>query len=159
VETLFALFAAGTPALLLHPRATANERTALVERTLAVPEPPEAKGPFPSIRVPERLDPESIAASCPRPARRAPQLARLQPSALVAAARQRRAPGVEPDDRWLVALPLAHVAGSRSHALGRRAPHRRAFDPEGRSSPARPLATALAGHRDWSRRPDGALAD
>jgi acyl-CoA synthetase (AMP-forming)/AMP-acid ligase II len=36
VEWLFALFAAGTPALVLHPRSTPAERAALRERAAAV---------------------------------------------------------------------------------------------------------------------------
>jgi O-succinylbenzoic acid--CoA ligase len=150
VETLFALFAAGTPALILHPRATANERTALVERTLAVPEPREANGPFPNIRVPERLDAESIAAIVPTSGTTGiPKLARLSHRALVAAARASAEHlGVELDDRWLVALPLAHVAGLS--ILTRSLVARRTivlFDPEGPLfTRLDPLAAALAEH-------------
>ena len=113
VETLFALFAAGTPVLVLHTRGTQNERAELVERTRALLDPPEGSGDLPPVVLPDRLDRERIAAIVPTSGTTGtPKLALLSHRALVAAARASAAHlGVEPDDRWLVALPLAHVSG------------------------------------------------
>jgi o-succinylbenzoate---CoA ligase len=102
IETLLALFAAGTPALLLHPRSSESERTALKARVRRVP-PPVAAVP---------LDPEHPAVLLPTSGTSgAPRLAVLSHRALLAAARASAAHlGVE-DDRWLLPLPLAHVGG------------------------------------------------
>jgi acyl-CoA synthetase (AMP-forming)/AMP-acid ligase II len=148
VETLLALFAAGTPALLLHTRGTKDERARLVERAGAIHEPPEIAGFVPNVRLPDRLDPERIAAIVPTSGTTgAPKLARLSHRALVAAAHASAAHlGTPPDDRWLVALPLAHVAGLS--ILTRTLVARRAvvlFDPDGPLfARLDPLAATLA---------------
>jgi O-succinylbenzoic acid--CoA ligase len=150
VETLFALFAAGTPALLLHTRGTQNERARLVERAGALLDPPEVHGGVPAVALDERLDRERIAVVVPTSGTTgAPKLARLSHRALLAAARGSAAHlGVEPDDRWLVALPLAHVSGLS--ILTRSLVARRTvvlFDPEGPLfQRLDPLARALAEH-------------
>jgi o-succinylbenzoate---CoA ligase len=150
IETLFALFAAGTPALLLHTRGTRNERALVVERTGAVLDPPEAPGPVPSVRLDDRLDPERIAVIVPTAGTTgSPKLARLSHRALLAAARASAEHlGVDPDERWLVALPLAHVSGLS--ILTRMLVARRTvvlFDPEGPLfSRLDPLAAALGDH-------------
>lgn len=102
VETLLALFASTTPALLLHPRSSEAERAALIARVRATP-PPTAE---------RATDPEQIATFLPTSGTTGtPRLARLSHRALVAAARASAAHlGVE-DDRWLLPLPLAHVGG------------------------------------------------
>lgn len=102
VETLLALFAAGTPALLLHPRSTASERTALTARARSVP---------PSFAS-AKLDPEQPAVLVPTSGTTgAPRLAVLSHRALVAAARASATHLGTEDDRWLLPLPLAHVGG------------------------------------------------
>lgn len=121
VETLLAAFAARTPALLLHPRSSSAERAALIQRAGAALEPALAaelglasalpaavSDPHPA----SRLDAERIAALVPTSGTTgSPRLAELSERALSAAARaSARHLGVE-DDRWLVALPLAHVGG------------------------------------------------
>lgn len=102
IETLLALFAAGTPALLLHPRSTESERDALRTRARSVP-PAVASA---------KIDPEQPAVLVPTSGTSGtPRLALLSHRALVAAARASAAHlGVE-DDRWLLPLPLAHVGG------------------------------------------------
>jgi O-succinylbenzoic acid--CoA ligase len=102
IETLLALFAAGTPALLLHPRSSESERTALKARARCLP-PPVAAVP---------LDPEHPAVLLPTSGTSGvPRLVVLSHRALIAAARASAAHlGVE-DDRWLLPLPLAHVGG------------------------------------------------
>ncbi len=133
VTTLFALFSAGTPALPLHARLTPSERKTLVERAGALEAPPSGEGarstreaasagddagsardesPSAGAGTPG-LDPERIAALVATSGTTGvPKLTRLSHRALVAAARAHAAAvGVEPDDRTLLALPLAHVGG------------------------------------------------
>lgn len=113
VETLFALFAAGTPALLLHERSTAHERAGLVSRAGAVGfdgmTGTSTAGPMKR----ERFDPERIAVLIATSGSSGqPKLARLSHRALLAAGRQSAAHiGIEPADRWLACLPLGHVGG------------------------------------------------
>jgi o-succinylbenzoate---CoA ligase len=112
IETLLALFAAGTPALLLHQRSTLSERAELIERAAALPEPTHARAG--ARGAPHRPSPpERIAAFVPTSGTTGtPRLARLSHGALSAAAGASAAHlGVEADDRWLLALPLAHVGG------------------------------------------------
>ena len=150
VETLFALFAAGTPALLLSTRGTKRERADLVERAHAVLHPPEASRALSNVRRDERLDQERIAVVVPTSGTTgAPKLARLSHRALVRAARASAEHlGDEPDDRWLAALPLAHVAGLS--ILTRALVTRRTvvlFDPEGPLfSRLDPLVATLRDH-------------
>ena len=109
VETLLALFSAGTAALLLHPRSSEAERAELVRRAGARLESDStAPGAIPA----QSVDPERIAAIVPTSGTTgAPRLARLSHRALLAAAEASAAHlGVEAD-RWLVTLPLAHVGG------------------------------------------------
>ncbi len=114
VERLFALFAAGTPALLLHPRATELERAALRERAAAVDiDAPD--GSFARSVAPARteFDPERIAVILATAGSSGvPKLVRLSHRALVAAARASEAHlGSEERDRWLACLPFSHVGG------------------------------------------------
>jgi len=115
VETLLALFAAGTPALVIHARSSDVERAALVRRTGAV-YPPSAgandRSNASGQNGPLRFDPERIAALVPTSGSTGePRLVRLSHRAFVAAAHlMAEHYGVE-DDRWLLALPLAHIAG------------------------------------------------
>jgi O-succinylbenzoic acid--CoA ligase len=111
VERLFALFAAGTPALLLHPRATDAERAALCQEAGAVDADSHRGPPSPPAQAP--FDPERIAALVATSGSSGkPKLARLSHRALVAAAHSSAQHlGVEPGDRWLACLPLSHVGG------------------------------------------------
>jgi O-succinylbenzoic acid--CoA ligase len=110
IETLLALLAAGTPALLGHPRATAVELEALSRRAQAVPEPP--RGGVATQPALGAFDPERIAVLMPTSGTTGePRLVLLSHRALVAAARASAENlGIE-DDRWLLSLPLAHVGG------------------------------------------------
>jgi O-succinylbenzoic acid--CoA ligase len=110
IETLLALLAAGTPALLGHPRATANELAALSRRAGAVPEPARGGATAPTRLAP--FDPERIAVLMPTSGTTGePRIVMLSHRALVAAARASADNlGVE-EDRWLLSLPLAHVGG------------------------------------------------
>jgi acyl-CoA synthetase (AMP-forming)/AMP-acid ligase II len=110
LETLLALFAAGTPALLGHPRATALELEALSRRARAVPEP--ARGGRAVQPALAAFDPERVAVLMPTSGTTGePRIVLLSHRALVAAARASAENlGVE-DDRWLLSLPLAHVGG------------------------------------------------
>jgi o-succinylbenzoate---CoA ligase len=132
VETLLALFAAGTPALLLHERSTTHERAGLVSRAGAVAfEAATGTSPVGPI---ERFDSERIAVLIATSGSSGqPKLARLSHRALLAAARQSADHlGVEPADRWLACLPLGHVGGVS--ILTRMLFARRTsvlFDPEG----------------------------
>lgn len=150
LETLLALFSVGTPALLLHARGTENERAELVERAGAVLEPPDWSEPVPIVPVPDRFDPERIAVIAPTSGTTgAPRLARLSHRALLAAARASSAHlGVEPGERWLLALPLAHVAGLS--IVTRMLAARRTvvlFDPDGPLlSQLDPLVSTLSRH-------------
>jgi len=124
VETLLALFATGTPALLLHARSSEREHAALRERAGAAMAPESAentpcstprateepsRAPSPAVPV---FDPERIAALVATSGSTGePRIARLSHRALLAAASGlAQHLGVE-DDRWLLALPLAHIGG------------------------------------------------
>ncbi len=174
VETLFALLAAGTPALLLHERSTEPERAQLVSLAGAAVLGSEA-GQRPECFDPERPDPERFDPERPDrkrfdleqsdlerfdPERMAvliatsgssgtPKLVRLSHRALLAAARQSGEHlGVEPADRWLACLPLGHVGGLS--ILTRMLVAQRTsvlFDPEGPLLHALPrLARAIEEH-------------
>lgn len=111
VELLFALFAAGTPALLLHPRSTAEERTALCEQASAVTLDASNQPAVTSTH--SDFDPERVAvivATAGSSGR--PKLVRLSHRALIAAARGSETHlGSEARDRWLACLPFSHVGG------------------------------------------------
>ncbi|HEX5100760.1 MAG TPA: class I adenylate-forming enzyme family protein [Polyangiaceae bacterium] len=121
VETLFALAAAGTPALLLHARLTDGEQEALTRFAGAVAEPPPAP---PAVTEPASVkrtappvdlvpfDPERIAALVPTSGSTGvPRIVRLSHRAFLAAGRLTAERfGIE-SDRSLLALPLAHIGG------------------------------------------------
>jgi O-succinylbenzoic acid--CoA ligase len=115
VETLLALFAAGTPALVIHARSSELERAQLVQRTGAVYPPSAGARDLRTLSAATggpRFDPERIAALVPTSGSTGePRLVRLSHRAFLAAAHlMAQHYGVE-DDRWLLALPLAHIAG------------------------------------------------
>lgn len=111
IETLLALLAAGTPALLGHPRATPVELEALARRAGAVAEPERGGATTPTVL--GAFDPERIAVLMPTSGTTGePRIVMLSHRALVAAARASAENlGVAQDDRWLLSLPLAHVGG------------------------------------------------
>lgn len=128
--TVLALFAAGTPVLVMHPRATTAEIAALTARAGAVSEPNGGSGgPVPLLAP---FDAERIAALVPTSGSTGtPRIVRLSHRAfLAAAAASAENLGIE-RDRWLLALPLAHVGGLG--AVARSLVNRRAvilFEPE-----------------------------
>jgi O-succinylbenzoic acid--CoA ligase len=140
IVLLHALIAVGTPALLLHPRHTATERSTLVREigARAVLEPgPDPTDPPRRIDEPGRspgadASPPGRSPHPPGPGDPAPPPADERPLAIVptsgtsgrpkgvvlarrafaAAARASAANlGWRPEDRWLLTLPLAHVGG------------------------------------------------
>jgi O-succinylbenzoic acid--CoA ligase len=128
--TTLALFAAGTPVLVMHPRVARAELTALMARAGAVPEP--FGGPGGALPPLPAFDAERIAALVPTSGSTGePRVVRLSHRAFLAAAAASAANlGIE-RDRWLVALPLAHVGGLG--AVTRSLVNRRAvilFEPE-----------------------------
>jgi len=150
LETLFALLAAGIPAMPLHARLTESEIASLVERAGAKHWTAAATGEHPAA-APPSFDAERIAVLMPTSGSTgAARIARLSHRALVAAARASAAHlGVVDDDRTLITLPLAHVGGLMGFV---RALHTRRtvvlFDPQasllGRLGP---LAAELSARR------------
>lgn len=118
VETLFALAAAGTPALLLHARLTDPEREALTRHAGAVAEPPSPppNDSSASARAGSAelapFDAERIVALLPTSGSTGdPRIVRLSHRAFLAAGRLTADRfGIE-SDRSLLALPLAHIGG------------------------------------------------
>jgi o-succinylbenzoate---CoA ligase len=114
LETVLALFHAGTPFLPLHPRLTEPEKQLLEARAGAVRiTPADLAVSSSAAAVPAWSDPERIAAFIATSGSTGtPRLARLSHRALVAGAHASAAHlGVEADDRALLALPLAHIGG------------------------------------------------
>lgn len=109
--TILALWAAGTPVLVVHPRAPRAELDALARKANAVLEPLGAPGgPAPKLG---GFDPERIAAFVPTSGSTGePRLGALSHRAFLAAATASAENlGVVEGDRWLLALPLAHIGG------------------------------------------------
>jgi O-succinylbenzoic acid--CoA ligase len=147
VLCVLALLERGAPTVLVHPRWTATERAAAIART-------DPALVLEDDRVVERRSPDGPPQPPAEPgvvvftsgSRGRPKAVELSHDALAAAARAHAEilPWA-PDDRWLLAMPLAHVGGlsilTRA-LLGRRAvvlgPPR--FAPEG-------LRAAIARHR------------
>jgi len=116
VETLLALAAAGTPALLLHARLSEPERDALCRNAGAVVDAPDGAGSTrrtPPSAAPTSFDAERIAALVPTSGSSGtPRLVRSSHRAFLAAGRlTAESFGLESEDRWLLALPLAHIGG------------------------------------------------
>lgn len=114
VETLLALAVAGTPALLLHARLSESERVALCRQAGAVADPPHgaATKPPDSAFTPPLFDAERIAALVPTSGSTgSPRIVRLSHRAFLAAGRLTGERFGIADDRWLLALPLAHIGG------------------------------------------------
>jgi O-succinylbenzoic acid--CoA ligase len=115
VVWLCALFELGAPAVLLHPRLTPVERDALVGAAdvhcvLDEPPPSSAQGPGPdSSTVP---DDRPLAVVYTSGTSGSPLGAVLSRRAFVASARAHAAnlPWRD-DDRWLLAMPPAHIGG------------------------------------------------
>ncbi len=137
LELVLACFALGVPAVLLHPRSPPTARVAFAaELGARLLETSETGGDAPlrgeashEPRAPAARDPgaaELAAAARSSPpnddralvviatsgSSGAPKAVILSRRAIVASARASAAHlGWEPDDRWLLALPLAHVGG------------------------------------------------
>ncbi len=98
VLDLLAAIEAGVPALMLHPRWTPHEVDALTRRVAAPIAPRALEG--------------VLAVIATSGTTGTPKLAVLSRRALVAAARASAVHlGTTPSDRWLLAMPLAHVGG------------------------------------------------
>ncbi|HEY6078156.1 MAG TPA: AMP-binding protein [Polyangiaceae bacterium] len=118
---LYAAFATATPVLTLHARATAAEAAQLSGRLGAIP--PDASWLEPGRAAPSPPGGRRAAALEPDPAlplvfiptsgsTGEPRLVELSRRAVTASAQASAANlGWEPDDRWLLCLPLAHTGG------------------------------------------------
>lgn len=109
---LYAAFATGTPVLTLHARATAGERAAAIERCGATqpPQVEKAHGDFPSL--PPVPDASALAFIPTSGSTGTPRLVELSRGAVVASAQaSAQNLGWEPNNRWLLCLPLAHTGG------------------------------------------------
>lgn len=109
----------GQPLALLHPRLTELERASLVARLPGFvelgegPLSPAGPGRLPSsIQSPARGNERALALFFTSGTSGEPKLAVLSRRAFLASARMNAARlGWQPRDRWMLALPLAHVAG------------------------------------------------
>lgn len=132
IALIFALLETRTPVALLHPRLTASERRPLIERVGA---DLVADGPTVERRVNE--DVYTGDAACiffTSGTTGVPKGALLSERAFVAAAAASEANlGWREDDRWLLAMPIAHIGGfsilTRSFLACRTVVLERRFDP------------------------------
>jgi O-succinylbenzoic acid--CoA ligase len=112
---LLALIELGRPALLLHPRWTAAARREYLHRAFDPPVLDAAALPRGSgrARLPTAIDAEApLAIVATSGTSATPKGVVLSRRAFVAsAAASEKNLGWKPDDRWLLALPLAHVGG------------------------------------------------
>jgi O-succinylbenzoic acid--CoA ligase len=119
---LYAALASATPVLPLHTRATPDERAHAIalagasEGDFATLELAHAHAPAPvsvDAPAPVSVDPEStLAYLATSGSTGAPRLVQLSRRALLASAHaSAQNLGWEPNDRWLLCLPLAHAGG------------------------------------------------
>jgi o-succinylbenzoate---CoA ligase len=109
---LYAAFATGTPVLTLHARATAAERHAAIERCGATEPPPPAPPAVVLGALPAVSDSNALAFIPTSGSTGTPRLVQLSRGAVVASAEaSAQNLGWEPNDRWLLCLPLAHTGG------------------------------------------------
>lgn len=111
---LYALFELGCPAVLLHPRLTKRERAVVLDDAGAahviVDPPPTELGAEPSL-TPVPSD-RTLAVVYTSGSRGTPRGAQLSRRAFVASEAAHAANlGWLPSDRWLLAMPPAHVGG------------------------------------------------
>jgi len=109
---LYAAFATGTPVLLLHPRATALEKahaSALADASeVAEPSP----GALDVASLPVVDDATTLAFLPTSGSTGVPRLVQLSRAALLASAHaSAQNLGWQPDDCWLLCLPLSHTGG------------------------------------------------
>jgi o-succinylbenzoate---CoA ligase len=109
---LYAAFATGTPVLTLHARASAAERHAAIERCGAT-EPTQASStPLDLRALPAISDASALAFIPTSGSTGTPRLVELSRGAVVASAQaSAQNLGWQPNDRWLLCLPLAHTGG------------------------------------------------
>ena len=118
IITLLALFEHGAPALLLHPRWTATERAALLAQARPalviehdVWQVPAVTASASAATAPLTA-PDTAAIVYTSGSTALPRGVELAAGALVAAAAASAANlGWQPDDRWFMCLPFAHVGG------------------------------------------------
>jgi o-succinylbenzoate---CoA ligase len=107
---LYAALATGTPLVLLHPRATPAERAQLVRLTGALDAPAPLDGG--ALELTPAPESATLAVLPTSGSTGAPRLVKLSRRALIFSAHaSARNLGWEPDDRWLLCLPLAHTGG------------------------------------------------
>lgn len=112
---LYAALATGTPVLTLHARAVRTESLAAMQLTDA------SHAPTPSAQLSSVFDPETLPKISPKAplaliptsgSTGTPRIVELSRAALQAsAAASAQNLGWEPDDCWLLCLPLAHTGG------------------------------------------------
>ncbi len=113
VTLLFALFEIGVPAYLLHARLPETERrrrAAVLELPLLEP----ASGTDPTWQAPNsavELDRPLVVLETSGSTRTPKQVVLSRRACLAAAAASQANLGWRPDDRWLLALPPAHIGG------------------------------------------------
>lgn len=113
---LFSLFELGCPVVLLHHRLTAREREELIEQSEAahvLTEPAPNDVLVADMAVNPTIPPErTLVIAFTSGSRGIPRGARLSRRAFVASARGHASNlGWRDEERWLVAMPLAHVGG------------------------------------------------
>lgn len=119
VAMTFALMAAGVPCLPVHPRLTEPERTALVGHARAALFVDDSWHHAPAVpiepaapKLHQRTADALLALVQTSGTTAGPRLAKLSQRAFGASAAAHAAHlGWTPDDRWLLALPFAHIGG------------------------------------------------
>ncbi len=119
IETLLALFELGAPVLLVHPRLTEQEKTALLSgarpHTVIAPNDGHARAPgsMPSHDIAAPPDDDRCLVILHTSGTTGtPRAVSLSRAAFVASARaSENNLGWQDEDRWLLCLPIAHIGG------------------------------------------------
>lgn len=109
---LHAAFATGTPVLTLHPRGSAAEHAGAARLAGAAPPPAFDAASAEGLDLPAPGPDRALALIPTSGSSGTPRLVQLSRGAVEASARASAANlGWEPDDAWLLCLPLAHAGG------------------------------------------------
>lgn len=109
---IYAALATGIPLLPLHARASAAENARAIALSAASELPAPSRGSFDASELPARSDAQTLAYLATSGSTGTPRLVTLSRGAFLASARASAENlGWEPDDRWLLCLPLAHTGG------------------------------------------------